>query len=218
MSKLGKLEKIIGYYFNDKSLLKEALTHKSFSHENKLAHNYERLELMGDAVLQMVVTDYLYDTFPQENEGTLTKYRASLVSEQALSQRAIEMGINQYIRLGNGEKTTNGTNKPSILSDVMESLIGAIWKEGGYNAVKSFINRFILQNAEIINKDYKSRLFELLGDKLTYVTISEVGKDHEKIFTIAAVAEGKTIGTGTGRTKKEAEQEASRQALEKGIC
>lgn len=212
---MNNLQNTIGYHFRDDTLLKEALTHKSYANEKRLNYDYQRLEFLGDGVLQMVVSDYLIDKYPKFKEGELSKTRAAIVSEKALSQKAKEIGLNQCIRLGKGEIMANSCNKSSILCDVIEALIGAIWKDGGYKAVKSFIDRFIIQGAEIDNKDYKSRLFELLGNKLSYSIIEESGKDHEKVFTVAAIENSMIIGVGTGSTKKAAEQAAAKEALDK---
>lgn len=220
MNNLQELQANIGYTFHDESLLIQALTHTSYANEKGLKYtdSYEQLEYLGDTVLQLITSEYLLKQFAEAKEGTLTQYRASLVSEKALSQRAREIGLNQYIMLGNGERKTDGANKPSILCDVVESLIGAIYKDGGLSNAESFIYDFVLNGVELVDTDYKSQLQAQLGrkaNKLEYKLINEQGADHEPLFTIQAILDGKKLGTGTGRTKKEAEQMASREALEK---
>lgn len=217
---LAELQAKIGYTFNDESLLIQALTHTSYANEKGLKYtdSYEQLEYLGDTVLQLITSEYLLKQFPDAKEGTLTQYRASLVSEKALSKRAKEIGLNHYIMLGNGERKTDGANKPSILCDVMESLIGAIYKDTGLRSAESFIYKFVLKDVTIIDTDYKSQLqikLSTKADKLEYKLVSTSGTDHEPLFTIQAVVDGKTLGTGQARTKKEAEQMASREALEK---
>ena len=220
MNNLQELQAHIGYTFNDESLLIQALTHTSYANEKGLKYtdSYEQLEYLGDTVLQLITSEYLLQQFPNAKEGQLTRDRASLVSEKALSQRAREIGLNHYIRLGNGERKTDGANKPSILCDVVESLIGAIYKDTGLSSAESFIRKFVLDGVELVDTDFKSQLQTKLStkaDKLEYKLISTSGADHEPLFTIAAVVGERTLGTGTGRTKKEAEQMASREALEK---
>lgn len=206
---LNELQAKIGYTFNDESLLIQALTHTSYANEKGLKYtdSYERLEYLGDTVLQLITSEYLLQQFPEAKEGQLTRDRASLVSEKALSQRAKEIGLNEYIMLGKGEEKTDGAHKPSILCDVMESLIGAIYKDSGLGSAQSFIYKFVLDGVEFVDTDYKSQLQAKLGrkaDKLEYKLINEQGADHEPIFTIAAVVDGKILGTGQARTKKEA--------------
>lgn len=218
MNNLNELQAKIGYTFNNESLLIQSLTHTSYANEKGLKYtdSYEQLEYLGDTVLQLVTSEYLLQQFPNAKEGTLTQYRASLVSEKALSQRANEIGLNHYILLGKGEEKTNGANKPSILCDVMESLIGAIYKDTGLSSAESFIYDLVLHGVELVDTDYKSQLQAKLSskaDKLEYKLIRTSGADHEPLFTIAAVVDGKTLGTGQARTKKEAEQMASKEAL-----
>lgn len=210
---MNNLQTKIQYQFKNIKLLHEALTHKSYANEKHLKYNYERLEFLGDAILQAVTSEYLIDTYKKYNEGQLSKSRVALVCEDALSQRAREMGLNQYIRLGNGEMLTGGRNKASILCDVMESLIGAIYKDSDFDTVKVVISRWILQDIQITDTDYKSRLLERYGDRLSYKVIDEAGKDHEKIYTVAVMIDGTIVGTGTGTNKKQAEQMASKEIL-----
>ena len=217
-NQIAELQAKIGYTFNDESLLIQALTHTSYANEKGLKYtdSYEQLEYLGDTVLQLITSEYLLQQFPDSKEGTLTQYRASLVSEKALSQRAREIGLNHYIRLGNGERKTDGANKPSILCDVVESLIGAIYKDGGISNAESFIYKFVLNGVELVDTDFKSQLQAKLSskaDKLEYKLISTSGTDHEPLFTIQAVVDGKTLGTGQARTKKEAEQMAAKESL-----
>lgn len=210
---MNKFQDRIEYHFINGTLLIEALTHKSYANEQHLSYNYERLEYLGDAVLQMIVSDYLIDKYPKYRECELSRGRSAIVSEMALSKKAKEIGLNEYIRLGKGEILTNGRNKPSILADVMEALIGAIYKDNGLEAAEAFVNGFILKDVQIVDTDYKSRLFEHLGDRLRYSLIAEQGKEHAKTFTVEAAVDGVPRATGTGRTKKAAEQEAAKKIL-----
>lgn len=214
MNNLQELQDKIGYQFKDISLLKQALTHKSYANEKRLNYDYQRFEFLGDGVLQMIVSDYLVNKYRNHQEGQLTKDRKAIVSEQALSKKAREIDLNQYIFLGHGEDKTNGRDKPSIQCDVMEALVGAIWTDSrSYKAVERFIHKFIITGAEMIDTDFKSRLFELYGDKLKYNVIDEAGADHEKVFTVQALVNDKAIGTGTGKTKKDAEQNCAELIL-----
>lgn len=216
-----EFEKSIKYNFKDKNILKQALTHSSFSNErkiNKLANN-ERLEFLGDAVLEVVTSEYLYFHHKNMNEGDLTKLRASIVCEPTLSLCAKEISLGKYIALGKGEELTGGRNRDSILSDALESIIGAIYLDGGFANAKEFINQFIL--SDIDNKklffDSKTILQEIIQSKykdpLSYVLVSEEGPDHDKKFTVEVVVKDKKLAIGVGRTKKAAEQSAAYEAI-----
>lgn len=218
---LEELEERIGYRFQDRSLLKQALTHSSFTNEQKInkTEDYERLEFLGDAVLEMVSSQFLFHTYPQLSEGELTKMRASLVCEPALAFCARDLELGKFIRLGKGEELSGGRNRESITSDVMEAVIGAIFLDGGIEKAKEYILKFILSDIE--NKqlfyDSKSNLQELMQGTLKkefhYELLEESGPEHSKSFVVEVIMEGKSLGRGLGRTKKAAEQQAAYEAL-----
>ena len=219
--KIEKLEQIIGYSFKDKLLVKRALTHTSFSNEQKINKNgdYERLEFLGDAVLELLSSEYIYLTNATMGEGAMTKLRAAIVCEPALAQCAKEFGLSDYIFLGKGESAMGGRKRDSIVSDVLEALIGALYLDGGMETAKEFVHKYILTDIE--NKqvmyDAKSSLQELVqknkAGQIQYVLLSESGPEHEKEFQCAVEIDGKRMGTGIGRNKKEAEQKAAAEAL-----
>ena len=215
------LEERIGYQFQDKRLLKQALTHSSFANEQKInkLKDYERLEFLGDAVLELVSSEFLFRENPQMPEGQLTKLRASMVCEPALAYCAKDIDLGSYILLGRGEEYTGGRYRSSITSDVMEAIIGAIFLDGGIENAKKHIYRFILSDLEnkILFLDSKTILQEEIQKKkdaqLRYELIGESGPDHNKQFTVDAYLNDVLIGSGTGRTKKAAEQQAAYEAL-----
>ena len=218
---LDNLEKRIGYHFRDRSLLKQAVTHSSYTNEqkiNRLKH-YERLEFLGDAVLEMVSSDYLFHQNPKLQEGELTKIRASMVCEPSLAFCAKDLELGKFMLLGKGEEQTGGRNRDSITSDAMEAVIGAIYLDGGIKPATEFINRFILSDLEDkqLFFDSKSNLQELIQGKMKknfeYELVGEKGPEHDKVFVVDVRMEGETIGSGSGRTKKAAEQQAAYQAL-----
>ncbi len=217
------LQEKIGYNFKDESLLSEALTHSSYSNENKGRVNCnERLEFLGDSVLSLIVTNYIFLNFSQLPEGDLTQLRASLVCEKALYKFAKFIDLGDFIKLSKGERNGGGTDRPSILSDAFEALIAAIFLDGGYECARDFVMNFI--GPEIRNlrkkpiKDYKTTLQEIVqknpGERLEYRLISESGPDHNKHFVSEVLLNSNSIGKGGGRSKKEAEQQAAREALE----
>lgn len=216
-----KLENRIGYQFKNKALLKQALTHSSFANEQKINkfEDYERLEFLGDAVLELVSSDFLFQEHPQMPEGQLTKMRASMVCEPALAFCAREFGLEEFILLGKGEEMTGGRKKDSIVSDVMEAVIGAIYLDSGMEAAKAHIHKFVLSDLEHkqLFYDAKTILQERVQRKgegtLHYELIREEGPDHDKVFVVEARLDEKRIGTGSGRTKKSAEQQAAYEAL-----
>lgn len=218
---LTALEERIGYKFGNPSLLKQALTHSSFTNEQKLnkAKNYERLEFLGDAVLELVSSDFLYREHPDVPEGELTKMRASMVCEPALAFCAKDLELGEFMRLGKGEESTGGRYRDSITSDAMEAVIGAIYLDGGMVPAKAFINQFILSDLE--NKrlfyDSKTNLQELIQGKLKkefhYELLEEHGPEHDKTFVSEVFMEKESLGKGFGRTKKAAEQQAAYHAL-----
>lgn len=213
---------IIGYSFNDESLFLEAVTHSSFSNENRLTRNYERLEFLGDAVLQLIVTEYLTLKYCDFDEGLLSKYRGYFVSEAFLSQIARSISLGDQIRLGKGELQSGGNEKPSLLCDIFESLIAAIYIDGGYeNAHKMVIELMVDAIDKTIEEndffDSKTELQKLTQQKFDFLpeyrVVDEVGPEHEKIFFIEVYIGDKLQTKGSGRSKKKAEQDAARQAL-----
>lgn len=218
---VAELERRIGYEFKDKKLLKQAITHSSFANEqkiNKFGH-YERLEFLGDAVLELVSSDFLYHRFPEQTEGNLTKTRASMVCEPSLAFCARDLELGKFMLLGRGEEGTGGRNRDSIISDVMEAVIGAIYLDGGIECAREFINKFILSDLEDkqLFFDSKTTLQEFMQRELKkefhYEMVDETGPEHEKRFVVEVQMEGVVIGTGSGRTKKSAEQHAAYEAL-----
>lgn len=223
---LDALQSTVGYRFKNVELLERALCHKSYAHEKKVENN-ERLEFLGDAVLQFVMSDQLMTLFPLLSEGFLSKFRAVLVSEKGLSKVAKQIELGQFLRIGKGEEMTGGRKKPSILSDAMEALFAAVYldskEKAGASEVSQMIVRLFKSEIKEAEKtfssvDYKTDLQEYVqknkcGD-LVYQVLSETGPDHAKQFKIAILIRGKQFGTGMGRSKKAAEQEAAVAALQ----
>lgn len=218
---LDELQEKIGYRFQDVNLLKQALTHSSFANEQKVnkLKNYERLEFLGDAVLELVSSEFLFTENPDMPEGQLTKLRASMVCEPALAYCAKDLDIGSYLLLGRGEEATGGRKRDSITSDVMEAIIGAIYLDSGLENAKKHIYRFILSDLEhkILFFDSKTILQEEIQKKkdarLRYELVGETGPEHDKQFHVEAYLNDVLIGTGAGRTKKAAEQQAAYEAL-----
>lgn len=218
---LQNLEERIGYRFRNKALLKQALTHSSYTNEQRInrAKNYERLEFLGDAVLELVTSDFLFRGSPDIPEGELTKLRASMVCEPSLAFCARDLELGQFILLGRGEEATGGRERDSIISDVMEAVIGAVYLDGGMEPAKTFIDRFILSDLEDkrLFYDSKSSLQELVQGKLkkdvSYELLEESGPEHNKTFRVSVHMGGECLGTGEGKTKKAAEQQAAYRAL-----
>ena len=219
--KISEFETLIGYKFQNKNYLRQALTHSSYANEmrmNKLANN-ERLEFLGDAVLELMSSEYIFLNNEQMYEGEMTKFRASMVCEPTLALCARDINLGEYILLGKGEISTGGAKRDSILSDAFEAVIGAIYLDGGFTSAKEFITKFVLD--DIDNKklffDSKTILQEMIQadyrDPLQYKLIGEEGPDHDKVFTVAAIVEGRELSQGTGKTKKAAEQAAAYQAI-----
>ncbi len=217
----SELEAKIQYSYKNRDLLKQALTHTSFANEQNINKydSYERIEFLGDAVLEMVSSEYFYFKYPQTPEGKLTKMRASAVCEPSLAITARELELGKYMLLGKGEETTGGRDRDSIIADVVEALIGSIYLDGGLKEAKRFILRFVLNDLE--NKqlfyDAKSILLETIQARklqdFEYRLIGEEGPDHEKIFKTEAVLNGERIGYGEGPSKKISEQQAAYEAL-----
>lgn len=220
---LQELQGKIGYHFQNEALLQQALTHSSFANERKInkINNYERLEFLGDAVLELVSSEFLYKENEDMPEGQLTRLRASMVCEPALAYCARDIDLNTYILLGKGEEATGGRKRDSIISDVMEAVIGAIFLDGGIGDAEKFINRFVLSDLEdkILFMDSKTLLQEEIQKnntaQLRYELIGETGPDHDKQFSVEAYLDDKLIGSGVGRTKKAAEQAAAYEALKR---
>jgi ribonuclease III len=216
-----ELERRIGYTFRDRYLLECALTHTSYANEQKIRkyQDYERLEFLGDAVLEMISSDFLYGKYPNKKEGELTKIRASLVCEPALAFCAKDLELAKFIRLGKGEEVSGGRTKPSIISDVMEALIGAMYLDSKDTAVpRAFIMQFILSDLEgkLLFYDAKSILQERCqksGRQIGYEVVGEDGPCHERVYTVAAVIDGQVTAKGDGHSKKAAEQSAAYQTL-----
>lgn len=222
---IDELERRIGYIFKDTNLLITALTHSSYANENRhgISDN-ERLEFLGDSVLELVIADYLYGMFEQYKEGDLTKIRASIVSEGSLAEIARSIELGEFLYLGKGEANTGGRNRDSILADAVEAIIGAVYLEAGISKASELIIHLF---TPIIKKsfegkgfqDYKTQLQEILqknSDKgLNYHVIEEKGPDHNKEFVVEVHHNGQVIGTGKGKSKKEAEQQAAKEALKK---
>ena len=220
------LEAAIGYHFQNITLLQNALTHSSYANErwhNSLLSN-ERLEFLGDSILGMTVAEYLYRNFPDRPEGDLTRMRADMVCEKALAKVAARIELGKHLMLGNGEEQGGGRKRDSILADAVESVIAACFLDGGMEAARQFIDRFVLVEVpvkKLHNADYKTALQELVQQKknqvLSYVLIGESGPDHDKRFDVEVKLNGVSVGTGSGSSKKRAEQDAARCALEKMV-
>ncbi len=218
---LQMLEERIGYHFRNSALLKQALTHSSFTNEQKINKHkhYERLEFLGDAVLELVSSEFLFKEHKDTPEGELTKMRASMVCEPSLAFCAKDLELGQFMRLGKGEENTGGRHRDSITSDAMEAVIGAIYLDGGMEHAKKFIYKFILSDLEDkqLFYDSKSNLQELIQGKLKkefhYELLEESGPEHDKIFEVEVFMEKESLGKGSGRTKKAAEQQAAYKAL-----
>lgn len=227
---LEQLQEKINYSFSDIRYLQDAMTHSSFAHEmnsrnisEPVAYN-ERLEFLGDSVLSIVVSEYLFTHFSDYPEGELTKMRADVVCERALSKYADVIGLGQYLRLGHGEEKNGGRTRRSILADAFEAMLAAMYLDSGMNksVIADFLMPFVLAEIDDAKAgghagDYKTALQQLIqqngADILEYLTVGESGPDHSKIFDVEAKLNSNIIGRGQGRTKREAEQQAARQAL-----
>ena len=219
--KLEELEEKLGYYFHDRRLLEQALCHSSYANERHMDRllNNERLEFLGDAVLELATSEYLYLNYPEMPEGEATRTRASIVCEQTLALCARDLGLGTWLRLGKGEELTGGRERDSITSDAMEALLGAIYLDGGFANAKEFVHHFILNDIEHkkLFFDSKTILQEQIQSEteepLRYELIKEEGPDHNKRFTVTVSLGNDILGTGSGRTKKAAEQAAAYNAL-----
>ena len=220
---MESLEKKLGYTFRDRSLLSEALNHSSYANEHRSAEvsSNERLEFLGDSVLGFVTAEFLFKTYGKLPEGDLTRIRAALVCEQSLYEVAKFLGLGQYLKLGKGEEAGGGRQRQSILADATEAVFAAVYLDGGMERVRELICRVLLSRAPAAEerRDYKTTLQEIVqrrsGQVLTYHMVDESGPDHNKTFTAEVWLNGEGVGTGSGHSKKEAEQAAARDALEK---
>lgn len=218
------LENAIGYRFRNIQLLQNALAHSSYANErwhNSLLSN-ERLEFLGDSVLGMLVAEYLYRTFPDRPEGELTRMRADMVCEHTLATVANRIGLGDHLLLGHGEERLGGRSRESILADATESVIAACFLDGGLEAAAQFVKQYILVEVPVSrpnNMDYKTALQELVQQKknqvLSYMLVGQSGPDHDKQFDVEVTLNGTVVGSGSGRSKKRAEQMAARCAMEK---
>ncbi|MCH5324120.1 MAG: ribonuclease III [Eubacterium sp.] len=218
---MTEIEQVIGYTFNEPKLLQEALTHSSYTNGKNLKSN-ERLEFLGDSVLGITVAEYLFENLTGLPEGRLTKIRASLVCEDALYTFAKKIDLGRHIMLGKGEENTGGRDRRSILADAFEALIAAIYLDGGTEKARGFILSFIpepdrLSSGMYMPGDYKTLLQEIIQqnpeESVEYKITSESGQAHNKTFTAEVLLNGQVIGTGTGKSKKQAEQQAAKEAV-----
>ncbi len=220
MQNISKLEKELNYTFENRQLIIEALTHKSY----KKPYNNERLEFLGDAVLDLIVGEYLYKKFPNKAEGVLSKIRASLVNEGGFAKLAQVLHLGDYLYLSSAEENNNGRNKPSLLSNAFEAIIGALYLEAGLEKAKEITVKLLEDtypkiDLATLSKDYKTTLQELTqathGVTPSYELVSATGPDHNKVFEVAILLDGKILATAKGKSKKAAQQEAAKIAIEK---
>ena len=212
------IERILGYCFKDKAVLKEALTHKSFAGEHRGVKHNERLEFLGDSILGAIVADYIYNECPHDEEGVLSKIKSNLVSRRNLYLWGKQLNLGHFLALGRGELATGGRERDSIISNAVEAVLGAVYLDGGYEAVRTVIlpwakTQELTQDAQ----DYKSRLQEVLQQTGPHVpqyeVVQTVGPEHDKTFTVRVSLDGKELGLGKGHNKKQAEQAAAQHAL-----
>ena len=225
MGNFEKLQEILEYRFKNINLLKIALTHTSFAHEagNSVKHN-ERMEFLGDTILNLSITDRIYNHIPEISEGNMSKIRATIICEECLFEAAIKLHYDEFIMLGKGEEKLGGNKKPSILSDAFEAVIAAIYLDSDFETAKDFVIRCLGEKTDkaigaVGQKDYKTKLQEILqsksNEKITYKVISEKGPDHRKEYEVEVYLGNKVLGVGKGSSKKEAEQNAANTALKK---
>ena len=219
-TRLSRLQKALGYDFTDPRLLLRSLTHVSYERKQGEAHN-EVLEFLGDAVLDLAVSDLLIRRNPEKSEGVLSKMRAALVNSTVLAEKAIELGLGPLLRIGKGEELSGGRAKASILAGAFEAILGGVYRDGGYEAARSVVERFFAADVSgrtLGQHDYKTRLQEisqmLFHALPTYRIVSETGPDHEKFFVTEIVVAGKVLGTGSGKSKKQSQQQAAKKALD----
>lgn len=218
---MSEFEKVIGYEFKNKSLLETALTHSSYANEKQTGKDCnERLEFLGDSVLGVITADYFYHNLAHLPEGEMTKKRAACVCEKSLHGFAKQINLGKYLLLGRGEDNTGGRHRASILADAFEAVIGAIYLDGGLENVRKFVLGFIKEAAakQLSLRDYKTELQEIIqknpDEHLTYILVGESGPDHDKRFEVEVMLNSNVVGYGMGKSKKLAEQQAAKQALE----
>ena len=220
---MNSLEKRLNYKFKNIDLLKNALVHSSYANEVRgSVHSNERLEFLGDSVLSVIVSEHLYNKFPTMPEGELTRMRASLVCEKSLCEFSRELGIGNYLKLGKGEDKNGGRERDSILADAFEAVLAVVYLDGGMDAAKAHIMNTVLRDIKHCEddtfKDYKTTLQEVIQrnpeESVSYILVNESGPDHNKSFTVEVHLNSNVIGKGTGKSKKQAEQMAAKQALE----
>ena len=219
---MEKLQENIGYKFKDQELLKKALTHTSYAYEHNVESN-EKLEFLGDSILEFISSIYLYKNYPKLKEGEMTKVRATVVCEKSLYKVAKKHNFSDFLYLGKSERLSGGENRPAILADSVEAIIAAIYLDGGLEEARRFIEENLKYEIEIASKhvgqkDYKTVLQEKLQEhgevKIVYTIINEKGPDHDKIFEAKVECNGKQLAVGTGKSKKQAEMQAAKKALE----
>jgi len=216
----AKLEKILGVKFKNTALLEEALTHKSYAMEQggRLAFN-ERLEFLGDSILSAAVAHYLFDKFPDVDEGRLSQLKSMLVSRPSLTVWGRDIGVGQFLRLSEGEKATGGRERDSIVGNAMEAILGAMYLEAGYECTKKFLDKLLAKRKRLIIADHKSRLQEWAQKKYkippSYMVRRSFGPDHAKTFEMEVLISNDVLGSGSGKSKKEAEQAAAKDALKR---
>ena len=216
----NNLESVLGIKFNNKALLTEALTHSSYGNEHNTPFN-ERLEFLGDAVIELLMSQYLYLN-SETSEGKMTKKRAQSVCEEALVKYASKINLSDYILLGHGEELSNGRQRPAIIADAFEALFGAIYLDQGYFVAYEMFLKLVIPHLDMLDdiKDYKSTLQEYVQsfkNTLNYELVNEEGPAHDKTYTVKVLMDGIILGVGIGKTKKEAEQNAAKEALEKKV-
>ena len=219
---MEKLQENIGYKFKDQELLKKALTHTSYAYEHNVESN-EKLEFLGDSILEFISSIYLYKNYPKLKEGEMTKVRATVVCEKSLYKVAKKHNFSDFLYLGKSERLSGGENSPAILADSVEAIIAAIYLDGGLEEARRFIEENLKDEIEIASKhvgqkDYKTVLQEKLQEhgevRIVYTIINEKGPDHDKIFEAEVECNGKQLAVGTGKSKKQAEMQAAKKALE----
>lgn len=224
MRPISELQQQIAFTYRDPRLLERALTHKSYANENRLTEHNERMEFLGDSVLNLVVSELLMNALPGASEGELSRIRAAVVSEPSLAAVAREIGLGEFLLVGRGEEQTGGRDKDSLLADSLEALVASLYLDGGIDRASDFITRFFRGTIGRVRtaggtEDHKTGLQELCQERLKtlpeYRVVSESGPDHRKEFTVELSIRGEVCGRGTGRNKKEAEQRAANEALEK---
>jgi len=225
--KIHSLQETINYKFNNNHMIIEAITHSSYANEskNKNIRYNERLEFLGDSVLGLTISEYIFEKYKHLPEGELTKMRASVVCEASLARQARNIGLGQYLLLGKGEELTGGRDRESILADALEALIGAIYIDGGIEESRKFVLNYFMDSIVLASKgslfkDYKTDLQELLQskgfEKITYKVVNEYGPDHNKSFDVEVLFGDTVIGRGSGKSKKEAEQRAAKEGIKRG--